>query len=324
MGADRGDARPDGRQVSADRPAALVEDVLDQPRMLAGLLDAYAAPGGPLAAMPATGTIERIVFAGLGSSRYAALDVTTRLRANGRAAWAEYASAESGTPAAPDVTFVAISASGSTPETVAAAERHHGTSLVIAVTNRVPSPLAAAADVVLPLLAGDETSGVSSRTFLAANAVLAMLADRLCGGLVEAEALRPAVDGLGRLHDRRADWLPPAADLLDGSESIGVIGPAGAIGLAEQGALMLREGPRLRASAHEASDWLHTAIYTALPGYRALLLPGITDPDRLIGVIKGRGGAAAAAPSVTGPAQLVVPAVADLLAAELWRRARAS
>jgi len=126
------------------------------------------------------------------------------------------------------------------------------------------------------------------------------------------------------LLDGRVDWLPPAADVIDGAESIGVIGPAGATGLAEQGALMLREGPRLRASAHEATDWSHTAIYTALPGYRALLLPGIADAERLIGVIEGRGGAAVAAPSIRGPAQLVVPAVADLLAAELCRRAGSS
>jgi len=168
--------------VSADRPAALLEDVLGGPRMLAGLLDAYAAPGGPLAALPTIGESSRIVFAGLGSSRYAALDAATRLRANGRPAWAEYASTKSGAPPARDVILVAISASGSTPETVAAAEPHSGKSLVVAVTNREESPLAAAADVLLPLLAGDEMSGVSSRTYLATNAVLTMLADRLCGG----------------------------------------------------------------------------------------------------------------------------------------------
>jgi fructoselysine-6-P-deglycase FrlB-like protein len=310
--------------MSNNRDDAMLDDVLGEPAMLAALLDGYAAPDGPLARLPAIRESSRIVLSGLGSSRYAALDAAPRLRANGRAAWAEYASADAGTPPARDVVLVAISASGSTPETVAAAERHRGTSLVVAVTNRVESAVAAAADVVLPLLAGVETSGVSSRTFLATSAVLTMLMGRLGGATADAKALRPAVDGLERLLDHRADWLPAAADLLDGAESIGVISPAGAIGLAEQGALMLREGPRLRASAHEATDWPHTAIYTALPGYRALLLPGIADTDRLAAVIAGRGGATVVAPVPTGPAQLVVPAVADLLAAELWRRARTS
>lgn len=298
-----------------DRAAALLEDVLGEPRMLAALLDAYGAPGGPLAALPELPVSSRIVFTGLGSSRYAALDAATTLRGAGRAAWVEFASADVATPAARDVVLVAISASGSTSETVAAAERHRGQSLVVAVTNRVESPLAAFADVVLPLLAGVETSGVSSRTFLATSAVLALLAGQV------ADALRPAVDELEGLLAGHTAWLPPAADLLDGAESIGVLAPAGSLGMAEQAALLLREGPRLRASAHEATDWSHTAIYTALPGYRAVLLPGIDGAEALEGVIKGRGGAVARTPSPEAPAHLVVPAIADMLAVELWRRA---
>lgn len=300
-----------------DRAAALVEDVLGEPQMLAALLDAYGAPGGPLAAVPHIPTEGRNVFTGLGSSRYAALDAATRLRGAGRTAWVEVASADVATPRAPDVVLVAISASGSTPETVAAAERHRGKGLVIAVTNRVDAPLAAAADVVLPLLAGTETSGVSSRTFLATTAVLALL------GGQPVDALRPAVGGLERLLARQADWLPPAADALEGAASIGVLAPASLQGVAEQAALLLREGPRLPASAHEATDWSHTAIYTALPGYRAVLLPGIRDDDKLEGVITRRGGAVVRAPPVTGPGHLILPAFADLLAAELWSRATA-
>jgi hypothetical protein len=34
--------------VTTDRAAALLEDVLGEPPMLAGLLDAYGAKGGPL------------------------------------------------------------------------------------------------------------------------------------------------------------------------------------------------------------------------------------------------------------------------------------
>ena len=300
-----------------DRAAALLEDVLGEPQMLEALLDAYAARGGPLAALPEYPASSRIAFAGLGSSRYAALDAATALRGAGRAAWVEFASADVATPAARDVVLVAVSASGSTRETVAAAERHRGASLVVAVTNRPESPLAAAADIVLPLFAGVETSGVSSRTFLATTAVLALLTGQ------PVEALRPAVDGLERLLAGRSDWLPAAAEALDGAEAIGVLAPAGLQGDAEQAALLLREGPRLLASAHEATDWAHTAIYTALPGYRAVLLPGIDGADTLAGVIAGRGGAVVRTPPVAEPVPLVVPAFADLLAVELWSRAAA-
>jgi glutamine---fructose-6-phosphate transaminase (isomerizing) len=318
VGADGGYARTAGEGRGAvtakDRANALLEDVVGEPQMLAALLDAYAAPGGPLAAVPELPASSRVVFAGLGSSRYAALDAATALRGAGRTAWVEFASADVATPPARDVVLVSVSASGSTPETVAAAERHRGTSLVVAVTNRPESPLTQAADVVLPLFAGVETSGVSSRTFLATAAVLALLT----GWPVD--ALRPAVDGLERLLVGRAEWLPPAADAIDGAEAIGILAPAGLQGVAEQAALLLREGPRLRASAHEATDWAHTAIYTALPGYRAVLLPGIDGDDTLAGVIAGRGGAVVRAPPVAEPARLVVPAFADLLSVELWSR----
>ena len=142
MGADRGDARPDGDVVTSDRSEALLEDVLGEPSMLAGLLDAYGATGGPLSQLSGLEGQVRVVFAGLGSSRYAALDSAVQLRAAGLPAWVEYASADIATPPSRDTVLVAISASGKTAETVAVAELHRGTSLVVAVTNQPESPLA--------------------------------------------------------------------------------------------------------------------------------------------------------------------------------------
>ena len=53
--------------------------------MLAGLLDAYGARGGPLSELSELERSDRIVFAGLGSSRYAALDAAVLLAGSGRA-----------------------------------------------------------------------------------------------------------------------------------------------------------------------------------------------------------------------------------------------
>jgi len=340
VGADRGDARTDGDLVTSDRSAALLEDVLGEPAMLAGLLDAYGARGGLLSELPATAGRVRVVFAGLGSSRYAALDAAMELRAAGVPAWVEFASADAATPPSRDTVLVAISASGRTRETVAVAERHRGTSLVVAVTNQPASPVAVASDVVLPLHGGVETSGVSSRTFLATTAVLHLLSDRLRGRAPDVAALRPAVEGLEAMLVSRGAWLTTAAELFDGADAIGVIGPASSQGLAEQAALLFREGPRVHASAHEAVDWFHSAIYTALPGYRALLLPGTPDVERLATVVAGRGGATVAVAVADSrpeelptncvllpagvPTRLLTPAVADVLAAELWSRASSS
>ena len=211
VGADRGDARPDGDLVTTDRAAALLEDVLGEPTMLDGLLDAYGAKGGPLSELPKLEQEVRVVFAGLGSSRYAALDAAVVLQSAGLPAWVEFASVDAATPPSRDVVLVAISASGRTPETVAVAERHRGTSLVVAVTNQPESPLAAAGDVVLPLHAGVETSGVSSRTFLATITVLGLLCDRLHGRAPDVEALRPVVEGLDAVLEGRGAWLATTA-----------------------------------------------------------------------------------------------------------------
>jgi glutamine---fructose-6-phosphate transaminase (isomerizing) len=328
VGADRGDAGLDGDLVTTDRAAALLQDVLGEPTMLAGLLEAYVAKGGPLSELSEQERHVRVVFTGLGSSRYAALDAAMALQTAGLPAWVEFAPADVVTPPSRDVVLVAISASGRTPETVAAAERHRGTSLVVAVTNQPGSPLAAAADVVLPLHAGVETSGVSSRTFLATIVVLSLLGDRIRGHAADIDALRPALESLDSVLEGRGSWLATTAELFDGADEIGVIGPASSQGLAEQAALMFREGPRLRASAHEAVDWPHSAIYTALPGYRALLLPGTPDAGRLAAVIAGRGGMAVALETIVElparvPPRLLSPSVADILAAELWSRSTA-
>ena len=48
--------------MAPDRAAALLEDVLGEPRMLADLLDAYGAPGGPLVLLPEIPVSSRIVF----------------------------------------------------------------------------------------------------------------------------------------------------------------------------------------------------------------------------------------------------------------------
>jgi fructoselysine-6-P-deglycase FrlB-like protein len=306
-----------------DRPAQLLQDILDGPPALERLLAAYDAPGTPLARLaPALAAPHRLAFAGLGSSRYAALIAASDVRASGGSAWAEYASASAPTAPAQDLMFVAISASGRTKEVVEAARRHRGHSLVVAVTNDPGSPLAAEADHVLPLLAGSESAGIATRTFRATVAVLAMLVGRT------SDSLRPTIARLVRAIEDRDQWLPAMADAIDGSHAIDVLADARILGLAEQAALMLREAPRLPATAHDTGDWLHTAVYLALPGHRALLFPGALADPEVIATIERRGGtvlpmASSAADADPFRRAIVESVTAELLAAELWRRTKA-
>jgi glucosamine--fructose-6-phosphate aminotransferase (isomerizing) len=306
-------------------------DVLTEPESLGALLDAYEGPGSPLAAL---GDVHerRVLFVGMGSSRYAALAACSRLRRRGIDAAVEYASAAAQTPPATDQLVVAISARGTTPETVEAAGRHRGEGRLVAVTNAPASPLGEAADIVLPLLAEEEAGGIACRTYQATVAVLLLLSGE------PAEALRPAVAAVDQLVATREEWCGRALDVLGGGP-LDVVAPAERQSSAEQAALMFREAPRIRATACETGDWLHVDVYlTRPPGYRAILFPGSRFDGAFVDWIQQRSCAfvavgepvAGAAAHIPYPgsgdpfvALLAETTATELLAAELWRRSLA-
>ena len=193
---------------------------------------------------------------------------------------------------------------------------------------------AAASDVVLPLHAGIETSGVSSRTFLATTAVLHLLSDRLRGRACRRRrpsagcrwARRPARgSGIvacddGRAFRRRRRNRRHRAGEQPGTGRTGRVAvPRGATH-ACLGARSGRLAPHARSTPRSRD--------TAPCSCRAR-----RDPGRLAGVIAARGGATVAVgareehttiqvPLPAGaPTRFVTPAVADVLAAELWSRA---
>jgi glutamine---fructose-6-phosphate transaminase (isomerizing) len=323
--------------VSVDRVETLRDDTDGGPAALAALLEAYAGDDSPLRSVgegPAW-----VVFTGLGSSRYAASTAAMVARSGGLPAWAEYASSSTPTPPAADGALVAISASGRTAETVAGARRWHGQGRVIAVTNDPGSALAAAADVVLPVLAGAEGAGIATRTFRGTIGVLAMLVGAWTGtdGLAAAD-LSSTVEALRDVMAGRDSWLATAADLLDRSTAIDVLADAADGGLAHQAALMFREAPRIPAVAHDTVDWLHTAVYQAWPGHRALLFSGSAADAEVVATIRRRGGETVVVgeviegasltietPRLDGPIQraIVLSVVAEMMAQELWARTSA-
>jgi glutamine---fructose-6-phosphate transaminase (isomerizing) len=281
---------------------------------------------------------------GMGSSRFAALDAACRLRESGHDAYAEIASASTYSPGGRDTLVVAISASGRTPEVLNAAERHRGTSFVLGLTANADSPLARHADALIPLTAvRAEAGSVASLTYRATVAALVGLA-----GSGEPEEDRAALDAsvsaLQELIAGRHAWLADAADILDSARDVHILGDGVRSGTVEQAALMLREGPRLQASPFDTGDWLHVGLYTLFPGDPVLLYGGAPADGEALRTIHRRGGRvvsvgpvrseeAAADVSIPLPQaaiesrlirSIVESAVAELLAAELWRRTSAT
>lgn len=304
--------------MTIDRAEAFEADIAASPAALARCLEAWRP-------IQLDGR-SRFAFTGLGSSRYAALIAASALRASGTTAWAEYASTTTPTAPADDLVLVAISASGRTPEVVAAAGAHRGTSLVVAVTNVPGSPLTTQADITIALEAGEEASGIACRTFRATIASLALLT-----GLATPSDLEPAVDELTVHLDPADRWRSPFVEALDGATSIDVLADASLLGLAEQAALMLREGPRLPATAYDTGDWLHTGVYLALPGHRVLLFSGAAADRDVIDTVERRGGQVVivdARPGGTDAHAIIRRAIAESVVAErvavaLWARVNA-
>jgi fructoselysine-6-P-deglycase FrlB-like protein len=298
--------------MSIDRVAQFEADIADSPAALARLLDGWR----PLASAPSG----RVAFVGLGSSRFAAEVIAPAARATGLTAWVETAGPGATTSPADDLTVIAISASGTTREVIDVAARHHGRSRVVAVTNRPASDLARSADAVVVLDAGAETAGIAC-SFRATIAALALLT-----GVSTVDGLRAAVDRLAARLDDSDRWLAPIVETIDGANAIDVLADGPGLGVAEQGALMLRESPRLPAHAFSTSDWLHTGVYLAWAGHRVVLFPGSPADEEVVDTVGRRGAGLTTVPYEDGDPvvrAIVESVVLERAAAELWRRTTA-
>ncbi|MGN6242570.1 MAG: SIS domain-containing protein [Motilibacteraceae bacterium] len=317
--------------------AALFRADLDQVparlRALADLLDEGAALAPVehlLAARP-----RRVVLLGMGSSRFGAGPAARLLRAAGIDAVSDSAAAEQSYPPSEDLLAVAVSATGASGETLAAAERYRGRAPLVAVVNRDGAPLADLADASLVMAAGEERGGVACRTYRHTLALLLALAERLAGREPDVSgAVRRAAEASEELLADVDRWLPEVAGRLDGGAGIWCAAPVERLGSAEQSALMLREGPRRMADACETADWSHVDVYlTKTLDYRLLLLTGSRwEPELLRWCRERETPVVAVGPGVPGAAAVVrhrhddepvvrlltEPLVAELLAATWW------
>jgi hypothetical protein len=304
-------------------PAGFLADLEAKPAMLLALLD-------DLPSWPDVGD-GPIVFAGMGSSWFAADVAARRLRRHGIVAVADLASVEATLPPSPDLTIIGITASGKSAETVALLAAHSGISRTIAVTNDASASLPA--DHLVLMNAGVETGGVACRTYLHTLVALLALEQRLAGvELRLGERVRRCAAAIAYLLDRRDGWMPPLIESIEGTEGLWLLAPAERLGSALQGALMVREGPRRAADGCETGDWNHVDVYlTKTLDYRALLFTGSRfDADALMTDRRSHVVAIGAEPdgvaaSVRYPgdddpivALLTEVLVAELLAAHWW------
>jgi fructoselysine-6-P-deglycase FrlB-like protein len=264
------------------KPDEFLVDLTRKPEVLASLADSLrgANPWSDL-----TGTPERVVLLGMGSSTYAAGVAARRMRAQGLVAVAELASSDllprwgSGTLA------VAISATGGSKETLDALGRLDKSATVVALTNVPGSPITQPTARTVLMAAEPELGGVACRSFQHTLVMLLALEDHLLGrpGDRLAATVEKAAEATAHLLATEAEWRPVVADLVLGPVGTHVAAPARRLSSAQQSALMLREGPRRAAVACESGDWAHVDVYlTKNTDYRLLSYAGSSWDDGIL------------------------------------------
>ena len=254
-------------------PLDFLADLETKPRWLNLLADRFAV-GNPFADVPRD--VDRVLLFGMGSSRFAASVAARDLRVSGIAAAAEPASVDASWPPDPRTLVIAISATGESAETLDAVERYRGRSPVVAIVNDPASTLATRADVVVEMGAGDEAGGVACRTFQHTGLLLRALESHLTALDEDLAALvRQVAHASADLLRTSQRWLPTVVTALASPNGVYLLAPAERLSSAEQGALMIREGPRRPSVACETGDWSHVDVYlTRTLDYRAILFAG--------------------------------------------------
>ncbi len=166
-----------------------------------------------------------------------------------------------------------FSQSGQGPDLEEAARRARSRgALTVAFTNDADSPLASAAEVVLPLHAGEERAVAATKTFLAELAAFLQLLAHWMGDRELTDALERLPEALAAAA--RAEW-PRFVEALAEAEHAFVLSRGPAYATALEAALKLKETAGLFAEGFSAAEFLHGPVALLEPGFPILVFaPG--------------------------------------------------
>jgi glucosamine--fructose-6-phosphate aminotransferase (isomerizing) len=166
--------------------------------------------------------------------------------------------------------FIAISQSGKSPDLLAAvAAAKSAGATILALCNTPDAPLTAAADWVIHLRAGTETSVAATKSYLATLAALV----QLVAAWTEDSELLAALHTLPELMDQSwtLDWSA-ALTTLESAAHLYVIGRGLGLGAAQEVALKCKETCGLHAEAFSSAELHHGPATLLGVGFPALLL----------------------------------------------------
>jgi len=172
------------------------------------------------------------------------------------------------------VLFVAISQSGKSPDLVTNLEQAKAAgALTLALVNVEDSPLAQAADWVLPLHAGPELSVAATKSYIASLGALLHLVAAWSENSGLDQARKQLPDQLERAW--QLDWQA-AVQILTPVNNLFVVARGLGLGIAQEAALKLKETCGLHAEAFSAAEVKHGPMALVGKDFPVLIL---TQPD---------------------------------------------
>jgi len=267
----------------------LLAEISQQPAALSGLRKFYASPG----AIPARALCSltpqwppTVIFTGMGSSLFAAYPAQAYLTEQGVRAlvWETAELAHHHLKVLRDDTLlVVVSQSGETAEAMLLLGSLPAAARVLAVTNVEASPLAKRANLLLPMMAGEQMA-VSTKTYTNSVAVLMYLAFAIAGeapGPLTQEVMR-AVEAQEQILERRDVLIPPIVEFFNRPPYAALMARGADLATAYQGALTLKEVARVSAEAISAAQFRHGPMEIINPNHRYVLFARTGKTGRLL------------------------------------------
>jgi len=167
-----------------------------------------------------------------------------------------------------DVLLIVISQSGRSPDLIATVDayRKSGAHAVVLV-NDLDSPLAAAADTLLPLHAGPELAVAATKSCIGALAGLAAVAAAWSDDAPFRHVLRDLPQMLAKALE--LDWSA-GADALQQARQMFVLGRGYSFGIAQEAALKLKETCSIQAEPFSSAEVRHGPMRVIEPGFPVL------------------------------------------------------
>jgi glucosamine--fructose-6-phosphate aminotransferase (isomerizing) len=262
----------------------MFREAAEAPRLARLQLDQNAPLLQALAARLRATPPKAVITFGRGSSDHAATFlrylIETRLGVMAASASPSVSSVYGVGPGMEGMLCLVISQSGRSPDLLAAARAASAAgALVVALVNDEASPLAAQAEITIPLRAGPELSVAATKSYIAALTTGA----QLVAFWRQDAALIDALDGLPNLLAEawRQDWNPARKRLMR-ARHLYVLGRGIGFGVAQEAALKFKETCGLHAEAFSAAELRHGPM--ALVGADFPILAFAQNDETLSGV----------------------------------------